>query len=439
MNMIALSFLAAQLGLALASSGGAKFDGYVTMNPGLVADLADLARDVDAMHQVLARGDGLAAAYDIYTNGGYAKSSTHVQITPPQGVEAEVPVGTVFEAEAQDGSRATALSAFDYLPGTTFFELIYHQDAPCHTGGLPDDLRNEDGCFQSPGEFKVSGSDEVYPFTSAGNLNDRTIQVLSSGASQRFRENGIVTNDYYDAFQKYVDYFGDADFADMLVEAAKDGESYAFAKGKFDFSIDNKESQANAMELISAYLNIGLAMIPELEGAVIDCKDDCLVPDCNHEAIHQLDAAVAYYTGALQPENGKGNLLYGLANDMCSQFKTCGPGGDSTTGTAKVNLDMFELFQEMQEHLGAKKCARARHNKDKIIQLLFVPLVQAFKFNIYRRSTGRNRGYFVDDTASVAVRKSESNVVEALYVSPLLTQLSAPGGRLSHVGCLRGE
>jgi hypothetical protein len=201
------------------------------------------------------------------------------------------------------------------------------------------------------------------------------------------------------SFRKFIAYYGDADFGDRMIEAALDGTSYTFHAGSFDFANSSRDARGKLIELFASYLNIGLFIISELENAAEKCADHCQHGDCHHAAIHGLDGAVAFYVGSLQAQDkaGNGNLLYGLANEMCQRFKTCGPNGDQLTGVAKVNYDIFDLFHAMRDNLENDQCTDARRNRDAIIKLLFVPLVQGFRFANYRRQTGYAEEGLVDD------------------------------------------
>jgi hypothetical protein len=49
--------------------------------------------------------------------------------------------------------------------------------------------------------------------------------------------------DYYEDFQKFVDYYGDVYYADKFVLAAFDGSSTAFDRGNGDFRDYSLESR----------------------------------------------------------------------------------------------------------------------------------------------------------------------------------------------------
>ena len=74
--------------------------------------------------------------------------------------------------------------------------------------------------------------------------------------------------------------------------------------------------------------------------------------------------------------SGDGKLLHGLADKRCGDFSTCGTRNDSRTGTAKVNYDLFDLFALGQHQLLVGNCAAARTTKEKIVDIMYIPLIQ---------------------------------------------------------------
>ena len=131
----------------------------------------------------------------------------------------------------------------------------------------------------------------------------------------------------------------------------------------------------------TVFMNIAMYVIRELEDALVDCENGCAKGECNADPVSALDEAVAFYTGALEGTDGSGNgnLMHALADKRCVNFKTCGREGNADSGTSRVNYEIFKLFDRMQDELSgstADKCAAARITKEKIVPLMFVPLIQ---------------------------------------------------------------
>jgi hypothetical protein len=112
-------------------------------------------------------------------------------------------------------------------------------------------------------------------------------------------------------------------------------------------------------------------VIRELEDSLDDCNKGCGTDECNDDAVHALDEAVAFYSGSLLlTEDGDGILSYALAEKRCENFNTC------LEGESKVNAEIFVQFRKMQNHLQRKECDAARLSKERIVQLMYVPMIQ---------------------------------------------------------------
>jgi hypothetical protein len=88
---------------------------------------------------------------------------------------------------------------------------------------------------------------------------------------------------------------------------------------------------------------------------------------------------VAYYTGSLTSSPGttsKGNLLYSLANEECTQFQTCSLTDTSSSGHALVNIDIFDYFRGGQRMIQSGDCDGAKNVIDSIVPLMTIPLIQ---------------------------------------------------------------
>ena len=123
---------------------------------------------------------------------------------------------------------------------------------------------------------------------------------------------------------------------------------------------------------------IWMYVLREFEDALDDCQDGCI--NCNDDPVHAWDEGVAFYTGSahgtMAGTTDPGWLIYSLANKRCANFKTCGVSGDLATGNAKVNFDLFALFDTGRTQLENGQCAAARITKNKVAQLMAVPALQ---------------------------------------------------------------
>ena len=122
----------------------------------------------------------------------------------------------------------------------------------------------------------------------------------------------------------------------------------------------------------TAYLNTWMYVIRKMEESLGKCQE------LNGESLRAWDEAVAFYTGSQSNKDDltSGYLLYTLANKRCENFKTCGKDGGLTEGESKVNLDIFLLFKIGQQDLMKRKCTEAKMQKDRIVELMAIPLIQ---------------------------------------------------------------
>ena len=130
----------------------------------------------------------------------------------------------------------------------------------------------------------------------------------------------------------------------------------------------------------TAYIITWMYVIREMESGMDSCNAGCESDDCvDGAASNSVDEAAAFYTGSLEGAQGtlgEGMMPYALANKRCQNFKTCGDNGNEITGNSKVNIEILKQFAQMSENLASSKCDDARKNKDRIVQLMSVPLVQ---------------------------------------------------------------
>lgn len=218
--------------------------------------------------------------------------------------------------------------------------------------------------------------DVEYNYTQAtDNMNGRSISYFSETTEEKMRPK--AGDPFYPDFQKFVDYYGNSQYADQFITAALDGSDTSFVNGNALFASVDAASRAEAVEKGSQYLAIAMYVIRELEDYVVTCQAGCTV-DCDPD--NSLDEAVAFYTGSLEGTStdgtGKGVLFYTLANKRCNNFKTCGENGDSIEGTAKVNMNIFKAFNKMKEDNAAKNCDAVKASKEEIVRQMMVPLIQ---------------------------------------------------------------
>lgn len=393
-----------------------------------VDEINAIAYDQRAIEQLLQKGDqsSFEQARHIYVKGGYASpyALVHIQSVGGSGLPFAIEIGQKFTGVSVDGTVITATTFEKYAKGTTTIFLLYDHNevsTPCHVGGLAEPEYG--GCFVNNGELQVVPANNehadatpaaplsyIYNYTK-DNLNEHTIQGYSIHANGKFRPDGN-SRPYMEDFQKYVDYYGMYDYADQIITAAfpldnktntdaSSQQPFVFKSGTFDFASFSLNARQEIIQSTTAYMATGMFVIREMEHGVIHCDQKCgeiasnttttknnTIPDCMVHPLHSVDSAVALYTGAVQAQDGNGNLLYGLANEQCRAFKTC---WNAKTGhhdyhdglTAQVNLDIIQQFSELQHHLDASNCVEAKVNKRHVAHKMIVPLVQGLLQSVY--------------------------------------------------------
>jgi len=150
----------------------------------------------------------------------------------------------------------------------------------------------------------------------------------------------------------------------------------AAATGVFAGMTDNGRTQG--VKKGSAYMNVWMYVIHEIEDAISDCQNSCTNPgaqDCNADPVHAIDEAAAFYAGSLEGSaaagNSAGKLIFRLAEKRCSNFGTCNTGAQ-----AKANQMIMAKLQEAQTELKNARCSNVPALRDSIVSLMSIPLVQ---------------------------------------------------------------
>merc|ERR1719460_3160574 len=193
----------------------------------------------------------------------------------------------------------------------------------------------------------------------------RTLKGFSTGAQSKMYDG--CPGCPYKHYSMFYDYYGDFDYADKWVSAALGGTSMSFTSGKMspnDFSALGVAARKEAVKKGTAYMHVWMYTIREFEDAIDDCTsctNDCNSFSLNSGPVHAWDEGVAFYTGSLEGTaaggSSSGKMVYRLAEKRCANFGTCGAAGTATTGTAKVNLDLFAQFDAGKTALDTGDCA----------------------------------------------------------------------------------
>jgi len=346
-----------------------------------VTDHNAIDLDQEAMEQQLAFGnvDSYAAARKIYEEGAYSKSVA--EVTLASGLPNNVEKGTIIFGASVDGNQVAGKAYEDNAAGSTRLIVQYQTSdsqknyVNCQVGASTSP--NLDGCLAPTGTLTIDGKTEVnYGYDPLmNNVAKRSIQSFSTSAKKKMYECANCPYAMYDKFHKY---YGDFDYANEIIIAAFEGRRTNFENFNNDFGLYNYDGKEQVIKKGAAYIVIWMYVIRELEDALDDCTEACTIENCNDDPVHAWDVAVAFYTGSLEGSDGSGSgkLFYALADKRCGNFKACGDLADSTQGSSKVNIDIFDKFHIGQAKLAKGECESARKQVNEIQSLMLIPLIQ---------------------------------------------------------------
>jgi hypothetical protein len=192
----------------------------------------------------LATTQSYQVAREIYERGAHSKSYANIKLATP--LKARIAKGTPLIGKNSAGVqvRGTALKAVGV--GGTSLQFVYaYTDeqatySTCQVGALGDNgiAKVMSGCLAADGtvEAESIGSLGNYNYdVMTANDNARTLQGFSTGARAEMYE---CDNCPYVDYQKFVNYYGDFDYANKFVLAALSGGSTNFknGRGNADFS-----------------------------------------------------------------------------------------------------------------------------------------------------------------------------------------------------------
>jgi hypothetical protein len=337
--------------------------------------------DQEAMEVLLATAtkESYEQALAVYTKGGFSKSVAQVTLSSP--LKSRVPASTKVSGVTADGDEVAGVTYEEYSSGATAIEFEYQTSdiqatyVGCQVGGNPNPFT--DGCLAPTGNVTIEKHGS-YAYTYdplAENVNKRTLQGFSTQAEEKMYR---CKNCPYSTYEKFYDYYGVFDYANQWVLAAFAGSSTAFANGNADFSPYGFDGKTEAIKKGTAFMNVWMYVIREMEDALDDCQEGCTLQDCNMDPVNAWDEAVAFYSGSLEGTDGAGSgkLLHELADKRCANFKTCGEFAADLTGLAHVNVEIFREFSIGINKLLTGECSSAREQKERIETMMAVPLIQ---------------------------------------------------------------
>lgn len=323
--------------------------------------------------------EGFADAERVYKDGGNSKSYAVIELD--SGLSSAVAQGAPVSAMSVDGDAVTGAMYQDYSAGETNIKIQYDisDDATnhvkCKIGGLPMAEQVEGGCFQGGGEITIDNEAYTYNYNvQTDNQNGRTLRGFSTAAKKKMYD---CENCPYPEHNAFFEYYGIHDYGDQWVSAALDGTAVSgFNNYNANFNSYGLEGRAEAAKKGSAYVNVHMYVIREFRDAIDDCKAGKFKD--NDDAVLAWDEGVAFYAGSLEGTDGSGSgvMPMALADKRCQNYKTCGALGNEVSGVAKVNIDLFKLFQSGTAEISQKKCSDLEKTVATISSKMYIPLIQ---------------------------------------------------------------
>jgi len=237
----------------------------------------------------LGTSDSYQLAKDIYQQGAHSKSFAEVTITG--GASGTIPAGAKVVGKTSSGAEVRGKVLDEVASGATTLKIQYKttdiQDSyvDCQVGALGAD-GNTNGCFAASGTVEIDGFEPItYTYTVPEDSNNgRTIAGFSTGAKAKMYE---CDNCPYVDYKKFFDYYGSFDYANQWVLAAFSGGKTSFQNGNADFGEFTFAGRTESIKKGTAYMNVWMYVIREMEDALDDCKSGCI--DCNDDPVHAWD------------------------------------------------------------------------------------------------------------------------------------------------------
>jgi len=340
----------------------------------LVTDANALDRDLYVIRNELEKETkrGWSNAESVYRDG--ANSKPVALLTLHKALKEDIDEGTIVRGLDVDGYEVVGTLYEGAKNGTQDLVIQYHikEDQKnyvnCQVGASP--APNFGGCFNSSGKVLMFQEEFSYDYdVMEENVNYRAIEDLSGQAQQKMWE---CRHCPFPDFEKFYNYYGEYNYADRIITSAFRGQQTYLKNGNMDFGFYTEYGLGSFIHKAMSYMPIFMYCIRQMEQAVAECEDGE-----NEKGAHFWDEAVAYYSGSrsLDP-NSNGYLIFHQAELRCGEFSSCGENHDSLDGQSYVNIEAFKHFNDGQNNIEFGRCELARKNKERIVAMMKIPLIQ---------------------------------------------------------------
>jgi hypothetical protein len=374
----------------------------------------DLDQDVRAIEKLvgLKEFDAVDGAMHVIDNGAYSRSRQVLTIVG--GLSADIAKNTKV-TQVNGDVTATGTTYYAYSNGDTEIDVKIDRTLPnqcrksaalaAHTaqlGTAPNPVLAEDitGCFVGTNADITVGS-TAYTISDAGDPKYRNLKGFSVGSKGGAAKMAKINEQTFDKFKTWysntnmntastwVIPANPGEYGYQFVKAANDGttpfnklggpDDDDNTKGMTD--ADNMAMREQGIKKGAKFIVLWMYTVHEMWDAVYDCDNEN--PNDNGDAVKAWDEAVAFYTGQYEgtKEGGvdtgakKTHMLFNFAKKRCKDFTTCKDGSNGVSN-AKVNIEIFDMFEQGLKYSNVGKCHELKALTEAIVQKMTIPLIQ---------------------------------------------------------------
>ncbi len=408
-------------------------------------------KDLLEMHSLMAKGD-FDQAMQVFKRGANADPYAKLHLEAPllQDMSPTSSTRPLIALGMNDQQEPVMLHlrATTTKGASTLFVMYNETTSNCRVGARMNPTM--EACLASTGGIVIEnyGAFNYY----YDKMQDNMFWSSLYGFSEHQAEQMFQCRDKcpYPEYEKFYKYYGQLDYGALWMTAALKGESTAngpltFEHGQEDFSKLSASGRMAAVETAAVTMNIRTHVNRIMTEWAIEACRHCDEDQCSHVEI-AWDQAVAHFVGSLVQPNEEhpggfesGNLFYGLADELCQDFATCGMNGVDLEGTAAVNHEILQQFQAGRVLLEKKSCAMADLMYGQIVHLMTVPLIQGTLRSAYRlanthKGDSEEQGRGVAFMASILPDLYSCNKQDA---DVIYNELNLSGGKIPDFGTVK--
>jgi len=370
------------------------------------------------------------SALSIYIEGAYSGAYSTLTLTS-QNFISSARKGTSVAAITVDGKKQRG-NLYESVGSTaTSIQVQYETSIGCaNVRDKQDPSSDISGCFSEAGQISLDVYSNIdWNVTYQYDIREDTRYSRSLQKLRADAESNMPLSSEHDHYLKFLNYYGQSDYANQWILAAFNSGNTNFDNGNADFSSYSEVGRIEAITKATRNMSILMHVIDEIEDAIYDCFTRCTILGCgSNKGTSSWDKAVALYVGSQEDGQGGGYMPYAFANDECQNFATCDLAA-AAGQQARVNLEIMDQFVQGQRRLTSGQCYAAKKNKERIVQLTAVPLVQGTLRRAHQDMVYENDDD--NDTVRIEANQAEGAVLAA-SVLPLIHACNKDDARTIH-------